>query len=295
MTQGARPGVPRRTVAGGAGRRGPADLRLRHPARGRRAPRAPRADPHPGARGGRAGRADPRHGIPGRPRRDGARRRRRRPRDHPPPAALRAAHDAAGRAGAGHRARRPDDARAKRHAQCIRGRTVGHAVPARAGVPSWPRPRARRRRRPPRSPGWSPTCGPRWPRCTRSGTPPRPSSPDARRPCPSTRSAVSGWRPWRPRRRPPVYFLEVVAARSTGRQRDRADTTLAALRALRVDQLAGGAVPDDVARSPPALPGRRRRRRRAAGPAGADRSARRLRGAPRAAGHLRRRRSGSRP
>ncbi len=41
------------------------------------------------------------------------------------------------------------------------------------------------------------------------------------------------------------YFLEVVAARSTGRQRDRADATLAALRALRVDQLAGGAVPDE--------------------------------------------------
>ena len=42
-----------------------------------------------------------------------------------------------------------------------------------------------------------------------------------------------------------IYFLEVVAARSTGRQRARADTTLGALRALRADQLAGGAVPDD--------------------------------------------------
>ena len=42
-----------------------------------------------------------------------------------------------------------------------------------------------------------------------------------------------------------TYFLEVVAARSTGRQRARADTTLGALQALRADQLAGGAVPDD--------------------------------------------------
>ncbi|HYN67685.1 MAG TPA: DUF4439 domain-containing protein [Ornithinibacter sp.] len=40
------------------------------------------------------------------------------------------------------------------------------------------------------------------------------------------------------------YFLEVVAARSTGRQRARADATLAALRDLRADQLAGGAIAD---------------------------------------------------
>ena len=42
-----------------------------------------------------------------------------------------------------------------------------------------------------------------------------------------------------------VYFLEVVSARSTGGQRARSDTTLGALRALRADQLAGGAGPDD--------------------------------------------------
>ena len=42
-----------------------------------------------------------------------------------------------------------------------------------------------------------------------------------------------------------VYFLEIVSARSTGAQRDRSDATLAALRDLRADQLAGGAQPDD--------------------------------------------------
>jgi hypothetical protein len=41
-----------------------------------------------------------------------------------------------------------------------------------------------------------------------------------------------------------IYFLEVVAARSTGTQRARADATLATLRALRADQTAGGSVPD---------------------------------------------------
>jgi len=41
-----------------------------------------------------------------------------------------------------------------------------------------------------------------------------------------------------------VYFLEVVAARSTGAVRARSDTTLAALRDLRADQLAGGAQAD---------------------------------------------------
>ena len=41
-----------------------------------------------------------------------------------------------------------------------------------------------------------------------------------------------------------VYFLEVVSARSTGGQRARSDTTLAALRGLLADQLAGGARPD---------------------------------------------------
>ena len=42
-----------------------------------------------------------------------------------------------------------------------------------------------------------------------------------------------------------VYFLEVASARSTGGQRTRSDATLAALRALLADQLAGGARADD--------------------------------------------------
>ena len=42
-----------------------------------------------------------------------------------------------------------------------------------------------------------------------------------------------------------IYFLEVVAARSTGGQRARADATLLALHDLFTDQTAGGAVPDD--------------------------------------------------
>jgi hypothetical protein len=41
-----------------------------------------------------------------------------------------------------------------------------------------------------------------------------------------------------------VYFLEVVSARSTGDQRSRSDSSLAALGALLADQLAGGARPD---------------------------------------------------
>ena len=42
-----------------------------------------------------------------------------------------------------------------------------------------------------------------------------------------------------------IYFLEVVAARSTGAQRARADATLLALNSLRADQTGGGAAPDD--------------------------------------------------
>ncbi len=41
-----------------------------------------------------------------------------------------------------------------------------------------------------------------------------------------------------------VYFVEVVGARSTGAQRARSDTTLTALRAVLADQLAGGGRPD---------------------------------------------------
>ena len=43
-----------------------------------------------------------------------------------------------------------------------------------------------------------------------------------------------------------TYFLEVVSARSQGRQRERSDATLAALRELRSDQLAGGTLPDEA-------------------------------------------------
>jgi hypothetical protein len=42
-----------------------------------------------------------------------------------------------------------------------------------------------------------------------------------------------------------IYLLEVVSARSTGGQRARSDTTLAALRALLADQQAGGATADE--------------------------------------------------
>ena len=38
-----------------------------------------------------------------------------------------------------------------------------------------------------------------------------------------------------------IWLLEVVSARSTGRQRDRSDATLVVLRTLRADQLSGGA------------------------------------------------------
>ncbi|WP_377641710.1 DUF4439 domain-containing protein [Oryzobacter terrae] len=38
-----------------------------------------------------------------------------------------------------------------------------------------------------------------------------------------------------------IWLLEVVSARSSGRQRDRSDATLVVLRALRADQLSGGA------------------------------------------------------
>lgn len=51
-----------------------------------------------------------------------------------------------------------------------------------------------------------------------------------------------------------VYFLEVVAARSTGRQRARADATLTALRDLRADQVAAGGAPDDALGHPLPFP-----------------------------------------
>jgi hypothetical protein len=51
-----------------------------------------------------------------------------------------------------------------------------------------------------------------------------------------------------------LYFQEVVSARSTGAQRARSDTTLAALRALLVDQEAGGARPDTALGHPLPFP-----------------------------------------
>ncbi len=42
-----------------------------------------------------------------------------------------------------------------------------------------------------------------------------------------------------------IFLMEVVAARSEGKQRARADATLQALRDLRTDQLAGGARADE--------------------------------------------------
>lgn len=51
-----------------------------------------------------------------------------------------------------------------------------------------------------------------------------------------------------------TYFLEVVAARSTGRQRARADATLGALHALHADQLTGGAARGDALGHPLPFP-----------------------------------------
>jgi Domain of unknown function (DUF4439) len=43
-----------------------------------------------------------------------------------------------------------------------------------------------------------------------------------------------------------IYLFEVVSARTDGAQRKRSDATLATLRDLRADQVAGGSVPDDT-------------------------------------------------
>ena len=143
MTEGTRPGVPRRTVVAGPRRRGPADRRLRHPARGRRAPRPPRADPHPGARRGRAGGPDPRARaalaelaatVPG--------ALARRPR-HAPPAPAHGAAQRAARAG---------------------------GVPA-ADLDTTPSAVARTRDAPPRLPAGSPTPRPRRTRQPRQPSP----------------------------------------------------------------------------------------------------------------------------
>ena len=51
-----------------------------------------------------------------------------------------------------------------------------------------------------------------------------------------------------------VFLMEVVAARSEGKQRARADATLAALRDLRADQQAGGAAADEALGHPLPFP-----------------------------------------
>jgi hypothetical protein len=51
-----------------------------------------------------------------------------------------------------------------------------------------------------------------------------------------------------------IFLMEVVAARSEGRQRTLAGTTLEALRDLRTDQLAGGATPDEALGHPLPFP-----------------------------------------
>jgi hypothetical protein len=51
-----------------------------------------------------------------------------------------------------------------------------------------------------------------------------------------------------------VWFLEVVSARSTGRQRSRSDTTLETLRDLLTDQVAGGSTPVAVLGHPLPFP-----------------------------------------
>lgn len=51
-----------------------------------------------------------------------------------------------------------------------------------------------------------------------------------------------------------IFLMEVVAARSDEKQRARADSTLAALRDLRRDQLAGGAVADEALGHPLPFP-----------------------------------------
>ena len=251
MTEGARPGVPRRTVVAGlfaavlptAG----CGIRLEDDA----PRRPPGADPHARAGRGRAGRPDPRHGGPGRSRRHRARRPRRRPGDPPPPAAHRAAQHAAGRRGA----RRPTSTRRRPPHPAptatpsrSRGRSVGLAAPpppgtrtqlaAAEGASAAAAAGVRR--------ASSPTCGRRSRRCTPSGTPRRPSCAGARRPCRSEPVARRpGGGPGDARPPAAIYFLEVVSARSTGGQRARADTTLAALRALRPTSWPEAPGPDD--------------------------------------------------
>ena len=51
-----------------------------------------------------------------------------------------------------------------------------------------------------------------------------------------------------------IFLMEVVAARSDGKQRARADATLEALRDLRTDQVAGGARPDEALGHPLPFP-----------------------------------------
>ena len=155
-------------------------------------------------------------------------------------------------------------------------------LPAR-GPPGgrWRARKAGPRHPPPPSPASPTTCGPPSRRCTPSGMPQPPCSPAARRPCRS--SPVGGDRvgALASATAAAVYFLEVVSARSTGDQRARSDTTLAALRGPAGRPARRWRPARHLARAPPAVPGRRCRGRRAAGPRHPHHAARGLRRAPR--------------
>ena len=263
MTEGTRPGVRRRTVVAGVCRSGPAERRLRHPARGRRPPCPARTDPDARACRGRAGGPDPRHRGPGRARRHRSRRPRRRPRHPPPPASTPcSAPRCWPTACLPPTSTPPHPSHRVPHVHGLAGRHgLGRALRAGGG-----RGRVGGDRRPLRR-GRGRTCGPPSRRCTRSGTPRRPSSPAARRPCPRSRSPATGWAPWPPSTSAAVYFLEIVSARSTGGQRARVGhhPRRAARPARRP---AGRRRPARrLARAPAAVPGRRRSGRGPAGPA----------------------------
>ena len=233
-----------------AARRGrPAGLRVRHPARGRRPARAAGPHPHPCSRRGRARRADPRHRGAGEP-------RRRRSRVTSPPTWRRST-------GGSTRccARR-----------CCAGRSrPPTSTPRRASPSGTPSVRRRPRLRPPVAVPVAVavavgrrTRRPRGPRGGRRGLGRdlrrrrgRPAGDRGRPARPAVRRGDAAHRAVPGRAGDPVggdtvarvvalteaaiWLLEVVSARSTGRQRDRSDATLVVLRTLRADQLSGGA------------------------------------------------------
>ena len=290
MRQAARQGVTRRTlVVGALGRARPARRGVRHPPRGRRATRAPRADPHTGAGRGRARGAHRRDAGARRAGGDRAGCPRGRPRDDPPAPAHRAAHHVAA----------PQvpaallDAPPTRHRTGVTATDVGAPSPARLahgirarharrgrGRVGGTRRRVRRGRRP--------TCSPPSRRCTPSAMPPRPCCPAGRRRCRPTRWRgrgrgaggihVRGRLPVRGGQRP----LGRRPAHPLGRDPRRA--AAAACRPGGRRQLAGG-----HDRPPAALPRRDERGCRPPGSRGAPHPARGVRRAPRRARGIRER------